>query len=129
MRLYHGTKAEYLADIRKRGLIPCCKPGNDSIWHAASRWQSPARKHSVFVTPAEDVAAMFGGYLDMHQPAIVTIDLPDSERGKLHIDEAGGDNDFMRFEGSIKPEWIVDAREITPGEMMRFALQGLLDAA
>lgn len=41
----------------------------------------------------------------------------------------GTSHDFMRYEGSIKPEWIVDAREITPGEMMRFALQGLLDAA
>jgi hypothetical protein len=131
INLYHGTKAAYIEDIKARGLIPCAKPGNDSVWQNAGRWQSPSRKHSVFVTPDEDTAAMFGAYLDEAHPAIVTIALPDSERWRLHIDEAGGGPDastFLRFEGGIKPEWITGARELSKAELLQFALQGLLAA-
>lgn len=117
--LYHGTRAAYLPAIDKQGLLPCGKPGNDASWSQARKWADEQRQQSVYLTPTPMVAGMFAERLaEQHDDhgVILQIELPETEKSRLHIDEAGADpderggvvtaSDFMRFDGPIKREWI-----------------------
>ncbi|UDL89829.1 hypothetical protein LGH82_33150 [Mesorhizobium sp. PAMC28654] len=119
--MYHGTRAAYLPAIGEQGLLPQAKPGNDANWKEARKWSDEERNRSVYVSPRAAIASLFAERLATEandEGVILQIELPDEERSRLHIDEAGADpkgdadnsgmrvNDFQRFDGPIKREWI-----------------------
>lgn len=107
MKLYHGTRQAYAADIEAHGLIPQGKPGADANWSCRAKWSK--RKPAVYLTTDQDAASQFANYVarEYHdKPAVFEVDLPDAERGRLQIDEAAPTMQAYRLEGAVDPAWI-----------------------
>ncbi len=125
--LYHGTRSNLLAKIKKNGLVPKASKGADEVARltgmsvlALEEGPVDMSKHegntiSVYMTKdkkaaqdfAEMVAHQFGG-----KPILLKVTVPRDDFDKHAIeDEAivafgGNESDFIRWEGKIKPSWI-----------------------
>lgn len=122
MIFYHGTAATYLAAIKAKGLIPHGSRGADTFAKETLRWSDRVmaeiedRPTSVFVTTHKHIADWYARMTAISagsKPAIVKLEIPDTELHKLKIDEEGTSgadpttNAFGgRWEGSIPPSWI-----------------------
>jgi len=91
MKLYHGTRAAYVPSIEQSGLIPSYEPGADKDFVGRDRWQ--------------------------RKPAVLEVNLPDYERGRLQKDEASTNLDAWRFEGRIDPSQIRPGRVTSAPEI------------
>lgn len=117
---YHGTNAVNLPSILTRGLVPGASPGADAVVrrikpHAFMNYsrEAPDRAHSVFLTK-EPATAKFFASLSRH-PAVVTVDLPETEAMRLVKDEATQGPDAWRYVGTVNPAWIKDVRPVHSG--------------
>lgn len=118
---FHGTTTAVLASIMAHGLVVGKSGGGDS-WaaqHGSTVLQAAIkdepRPASVFMTEYDTIAADYAGHAkDLAvslgksskevQLVILELHLPVSVRRKLKVDEF--DPDAVRFEGTIRPEWI-----------------------
>jgi hypothetical protein len=117
MKLYHGTRAAYVPSIEQSGLIPSYEPGADKDFVGRDRWQ---RKPAVYLTADEDVATAFAKFVANRsgdKPAVLEVNLPDDERGRLQKDEASTNLDAWRFEGRIEPSQIRPGRVTSAPEI------------
>jgi hypothetical protein len=118
MKLYHGTRAACVPSIEQSGLIPSYEPGADKDFVARDKWQN--RTPAVYVTADPDVATGFAKFVAGNagdKPAVLEIDLPDSERGRLQRDEAAPDCNAYRYEGRIDPSHIKPGRVTSAPEI------------
>jgi PBSX family phage portal protein len=124
LTLYHGTSAELWDSIKKDGITPTKAGTGGDKWLSLhgklmrAQFSANARPASVYLSPQKAFATQFAKLAqELHPEAkgmLLEIHVPNSEWSKFHTDELASDIAYaMRFEGTIKPEWIVSHSEIS----------------
>jgi uncharacterized protein len=117
---YHGTTKEVFLAAKREGLKPKGSKGSDE-WarqhdiHSANIFTLGDRKMSVYLAAEPGMAAAFAkiaSTVRSQTPTLLEIHIP-SEFVKNAVPDASGpinhrgDPSFIRYKGTIKPEWIV----------------------
>ncbi len=126
---WHGTSAQVVEKIKKEGLVPGHHGGGDD-WLKQNEKVLPIpaerlkemfnRPPSVFLAKSKEVAESYTKFAKQLHPgagaAILELHIPKNVAKKFVADEF--DERALRYQGTIKPEWIAKT-ELTKGGFMR----------
>lgn len=128
---YHGTSAELWEAIQKEGITPSKAGTGGDTWlklHGEDHMAQvslDSRPASVYITLNEKFAKQFAGYATEVHPGskgmLLEAHIPATEWAKFHNDELMDDpNNAIRFEGTIKPEWITKHTILKGGDQVLY---------
>lgn len=130
MIAWHGTTKEELKSIKKKGLVPHGAPGADQ-WafekNGTKLSAEGSRARSVYLTTSRSIASGFS-YIAAEErqqtPILLKLELPAEVEEGLHLDEDAAGWEFFRYEGTVKPEWIVGEEKPAPTSKVDFYDKG-----
>jgi len=111
MILYHGTTSIALPSIAQLGLIPGKFHGADAYAKMVDPFgYFPPRDPSVFLAKVERVAEWYASMaikVRHGKPLCLKVSVPSAITNKLITDEAEPDGNAVRYQGIVKPSWII----------------------